>query len=136
MVDLLYRMIAIDLDGTLLSPTGTVTQRTRAAIQGALSSGYMVCFATGRNFTESRAILSAVEHFHHAVFVSGAMVMDTRQRVTLHRTLMDPQLARQLSRLLESRGHAVHALQDTGHAGIDYLISDNVPLTTATEQWL
>jgi len=64
------------------------------------------------------------------------MVMDTRQHVTLHRTLMDPELARQISALLESLGHAVHALQDTGRTGVDYLISDNIPQTFATQQWL
>ena len=31
-----YRMIAIDLDGTLLSPTGQVTPRTKAAVHRAL----------------------------------------------------------------------------------------------------
>src|SRR4051812_30912243 len=48
-----YRMIAIDLDGTLLSPTGQVTPRAKQAVQRALNAGLLVCFATGRNWTES-----------------------------------------------------------------------------------
>ena len=116
-------MIAIDLDGTLLSPTGDVTPRTKAAVHRCLAGGYLVCFATGRNFTESKTVLDAVAHYASAVFVGGAMVIDTRQRITLHRTLMDPGLARELCEFFESRSHAVLALQDTGHAGVDYLMS-------------
>ena len=49
-------MIAIDLDGTLLSPDGRVTPRAKAAVHRALSAGLLVCFATGRNWTESKAV--------------------------------------------------------------------------------
>jgi 5-amino-6-(5-phospho-D-ribitylamino)uracil phosphatase len=131
-----FKMIAIDLDGTLLSPKGEVTPRTRAAVQRVLEAGFLVCFATGRNFTESRAVLDAVGHYDSAVFVGGAIVIDTKRHATLHRTLMDPQLARQVSQFFESRGHAVLAMQDTGSAGVDYLISKQMPLTEATKQWL
>jgi Cof subfamily protein (haloacid dehalogenase superfamily) len=131
-----YRMIAIDLDGTLLSPAGEVTPRTKAAVHTALKAGLLVCFATGRNMTESQMVLDAVAHYDTAVFVGGAMVMDTKQRTTLHRTAMQPDLAREVCALLESLGHAALALQDTGLAGVDYLITDGVELNLATTQWM
>src|SRR6476660_9097029 len=118
-----YRMIAIDLDGTLLSPTGEVTPRTKEAIHAALEAGLLVVFATGRNWTESQTVLDAVAHYDTAVFVGGAMVVDTKQRVTLHRSMMDPQLAREICAVMENAGHAVLALQDTHEAGVDYLIT-------------
>jgi Cof subfamily protein (haloacid dehalogenase superfamily) len=131
-----YRMIAIDLDGTLLSPTGEVTPRTKAAVHRALRAGLLVCFATGRNMTESQMVLDAVAHYDTAVFVGGAMVMDTKQRTTLHRTAMEPALARAVCATLERLGHAALALQDTGMAGVDYLITDGVALNHATSQWM
>jgi Cof subfamily protein (haloacid dehalogenase superfamily) len=131
-----YKMIAIDLDGTLLSPSSEVTPRTKEAIHRALGAGLLICFATGRNFTECETVLEAIEHYDSAVFVGGAMVMDTRQRVTLHRTLMDGALARELCSFFESHGEAALALQDTATAGVDYLISSDVPLHRITEQWL
>src|SRR6266576_2097463 len=103
------RMIAIALDGTLLSPTGEVTPRTKDAVHRALKAGLLVCFATGRNMTESQMVLDAVAHYDTAVFVGGAMVIDTRQRTTLHRTAMQPQLAREICALLEEMGHAALA---------------------------
>lgn len=129
-------MIAIDLDGTLLSPLGKVTPRAKAAVHKALGAGLLVCFATGRNFTESSAILEAVAHYDSAVFVGGAMVVDTKQRLTLHRQLMEPQLAREVCNTFESAGHTALALQDTSVAGVDYLMSEGVPTNHAIEQWM
>jgi Cof subfamily protein (haloacid dehalogenase superfamily) len=129
-------MIAIDLDGTLLSPEGKVTERAKAAVHQCLSAGLLVCFATGRNWTESKTVLDAVAHYSTAVFVGGAHVVDTKQEVTLHRTMMEPTLAADVCRELESSGHAVLALQDTGSAGVDYLITADVGLNPATAHWM
>ena len=131
-----YKMIAIDMDGTLLSPMGEVTPRTKQAIHRALEAGLLVCFATGRNWTESETVLEAVAHYDSAVFVGGAMVVDTKQRITLHRTMMNPQLAREVSAVMEAAGHAVLALQDKHTAGRDYLITGDFPVTNETARWM
>jgi Cof subfamily protein (haloacid dehalogenase superfamily) len=129
-------MIAIDLDGTLLSPAGTVTEKTKQAVHGCLRAGILICFATGRNWTESKMVLEAVEHYATAVFVGGAMVIDTGQQVTLHKAHVEPKLAQDVCRVLENAGHAVLALQDTEPAGVDYLISADIPLNPETEHWM
>ena len=132
----LYRMVAIDLDGTLLSSDGKVSPRNKAAVHKALKAGLLVCFATGRNYTESQTVLDAVEHYDTAVFVGGAMVIDTRHRKTLHRMGMAPELARGVCELLESMGHAALALQDTQESGFDYLVTADVQLNDATRTWM
>ena len=131
-----YKMIAIDLDGTLLSPRNEVTKRTKDAVHQALKAGLLVCFATGRNWTESRTVVEAVEHYATAVFAGGAMVVDTGRDVTLHRMMMDGMLAAELCRHLETEGHAVLALQDTTAAGVDYLVTGEADLNDATRQWM
>src|SRR3954462_1602987 len=131
-----YKMVAIDLDGTLLSPEGKVTDRTKAAIHQCLSAGMLICFATGRNWTESKTVLDTVAHYDTAVFAGGAIVIDTKQEVILHRQMVDPQLAREVCKVLEEAGHAVLALQDTGAAGVDYLVSDEVPVNAETLHWM
>src|ERR1700733_8902541 len=98
-----FRMFAIDLDGTLLGPDGKVSPRTRTAIAGAVAAGFKVCFATGRSLRESIPILESVGHLDHAVFVTGAVVVDMGKRKTLHRQLMPPPLARELCAFLEDR---------------------------------
>jgi Cof subfamily protein (haloacid dehalogenase superfamily) len=131
-----YRMIAIDLDGTLLTPRGHVSPRTVAAVHRVLSAGIEVCFATGRNWTESEFVLEAVGHYPTSVFVGGAMVVDTKRRKTLHRTIMQPALAAEVCGFFENRGHATLALQDTSAAGVDYLISDVVAIEAPTTIWM
>jgi len=131
-----YRMIAVDLDGTLLNPKGLVTPRTVAAIHRVLAVGIEICFATGRNWTESEFVLETVGHYPIAVFVGGAMVVDTKRRVTLHRTIMQPALAAKVCGFFENRGFATLALQDTSSAGVDYLISDVVPIESPTTTWM
>lgn len=131
-----YKLIAIDLDGTLLQPDGTPSRRVRTAIQKAISAGYRVCIATGRNYTESRQIIEQVGIHDECIFVGGAVIRDTRTGKTLRRTIMHPQLASEICTLFESLGHAVLALQDTCETGVDYLISQNLPVRPATRNWM
>jgi hydroxymethylpyrimidine pyrophosphatase-like HAD family hydrolase len=131
-----YRMLAIDLDGTLLLPDGSVPTRAAAAVRQAAAAGYRICFATGRNFTESRAVLDAVGLRPESVFVGGAMVIDTQHEQTLHRTCMHPPLAADLCRTFEALGHAALALQDTCETGMDYLITGSLPVHEATRRWM
>ena len=44
----MYRLAAIDLDGTMLNQYGLVTQRTKEAIKNAQESGIEVVIASGR----------------------------------------------------------------------------------------
>lgn len=131
-----YRMIVIDLDGTLLLPDGSVPARAAAAVHAAAAAGYRICFATGRNLTESRAILHEVGLLPESIFVGGAMVIDTQREKTLQRTTMHPHLAADLCRTFESLGHAALALQDTCETGMDYLITGAIPVHEATRRWM
>jgi Cof subfamily protein (haloacid dehalogenase superfamily) len=131
-----YRLVAIDLDGTLLCPKGTVTPRTRAAVQKAVMADIRICFATGRSWRESHRILKEAGHFDSAVFVTGALVIDTRRRKTIHRRLMGPDLAREVSQFFQERGQTVLALQDSQQAGVDYLVTEGSPLSSCTREWV
>src|SRR4029078_10171948 len=62
--------------------------------------------------------------------------IDTKQRMTLHRVGMQPELAREVCKHLESAGRAVLALQDSEPAEIDYLVSGDVELNEPTLQWM
>ena len=131
-----YQMIAIDFDGTLLTPAGKVSPRTRSAIRRVLDAGWLVCFATGRNITESRVILDAVDHYPTAVFAGGAIVIDTNARITMHRTTIEPNLARELTAFLDSHGMAAMALQDVESAGVDYFLSAAHAIDPGTQAWM
>ena len=136
---MLYRLIAIDLDGTLLNPQGRVSERTRSAVRRALDAGAIVCFATGRNWNESRPVFESVGHLDYAVTVGGAVVMDAAAGKIVHRKTMDGGLAAEVCGVLEGCGQEVLALQDHEVSDVDYLMSeksDGLRMNPATETWL
>lgn len=50
----MQHLIAIDLDGTLLTDKKTISSRNKQAIQKARDNGHIVCIATGRPFRASQ----------------------------------------------------------------------------------
>ena len=78
-----YDMIAIDMDGTLLSSRLTVTPMTVAAIQEAMAAGREVVFCTGRSVSELRPYLAPFAGMHYAVCEAGACLYDLRAERTL-----------------------------------------------------
>jgi len=77
-----------------------------------------------------------VGHHDWAVFVGGAMVVDTKSGATVRRTLVEAKLAAELCEFIENKGHAALALQDTGVADADYLATADAPLNASTERWI
>jgi hydroxymethylpyrimidine pyrophosphatase-like HAD family hydrolase len=53
------RLIALDVDGTLVNPAGHIAPRTALAIRAARARGVEVIIATGRSFSEGIQALSA-----------------------------------------------------------------------------
>ena len=70
------RLIAVDLDGTLLNDQKEITPRTRAALQAAAARGVEIVPATGRTVSGIPAELRAMAGVHYAITANGARVMD------------------------------------------------------------
>lgn len=74
------RLIASDLDGTLLSPDGTVSRENREAILAAAEQGIIVMAATGRP-ARWLEVLADVEALHPVVVASnGAALYDLAEQ--------------------------------------------------------
>lgn len=71
-----YRLIATDLDGTLLRSDGTVSARTVKTLQMAEDAGLTVVVATGRPLRWMRPVADSLGHTGIAVLANGAMVYD------------------------------------------------------------
>ena len=52
-----YRLLAIDVDGTLLGPDHEISPPTSSALLDAIAAGWVVCICTGRNYTEAKPYL-------------------------------------------------------------------------------
>src|SRR5947207_9363592 len=51
-----YKLVALDIDGTLLNTQRKVTPRTRAALDTARANGVTVALVTGRRFASARLL--------------------------------------------------------------------------------
>ena len=72
---MLPRLIATDLDGTLLDPAGHLTPRTAAALRAVADAGVVVVFATGRPpFIAAREVQAAGTGVHYGVMANGTVV--------------------------------------------------------------
>ncbi|MFN2518412.1 MAG: HAD family hydrolase [Jatrophihabitantaceae bacterium] len=70
------RMLASDLDGTLLRTDGTVSPRSRDALKAATDAGLLVAFVTGRPPRWMDDIADATGHTGVAVGANGAVLYD------------------------------------------------------------
>ncbi|WP_338671576.1 Cof-type HAD-IIB family hydrolase [Streptomyces sp. SCSIO 30461] len=88
-----FRLIATDLDGTLLRSDGTVSGRTREALAAATAAGAAHIVVTGRAVPWTRHILDALDYRGLAVCGQGAQVYHAGEHRLLTSVTMDRQLA-------------------------------------------
>lgn len=107
-----YDLLAIDLDGTLLSPLGEVSEANRHAIARAKSAGVRVSICTGRGYNECKGIARAIGQTDPVVVAGGAILSEAATGETLHRFPMDRGLVARLVETLTGHGHAALILKD------------------------
>jgi len=88
-----YRLIATDLDGTLLREDQTVSRRTRDALAAATAAGAAHIVVTGRAVPWTRPILEDLGYEGLAVCGQGAQVYDAGADRLLTSVTLDRQLA-------------------------------------------
>ncbi|MFA5628805.1 MAG: HAD family hydrolase [Dehalococcoidales bacterium] len=71
-----YKLVAVDVDGTLVDKNGKVSQVDILAIAKAQSKGIQVSLATGRVIKACRRIIEEVSLGGHHIFYDGAVVTD------------------------------------------------------------
>jgi Cof subfamily protein (haloacid dehalogenase superfamily) len=90
------RLVATDIDGTLLRSDGTVSDRTRAALQAAGDAGLLVAFVTGRPPRWLDVLIEQTGHLGLAVGANGAVIYDMRTEQILAAHLLDQALMLEL----------------------------------------
>ncbi|WP_424569159.1 HAD family hydrolase [Streptomyces sp. CH-036] len=88
-----YKLVATDLDGTLLRGDGTVSERTREALAAATAAGAAHIIVTGRAVPWTRHILDDLGYEGLAVCGQGAQVYHAGEHKLLTSLTLDRQLA-------------------------------------------
>jgi 5-amino-6-(5-phospho-D-ribitylamino)uracil phosphatase len=104
------KLIAIDIDGTLLTPDGQITPRTRSAIQQAQGMGIVVTLATARRYFNTTAIAAELGIELPLIVYDGALIVSHPTQTILAGQTLQVQVAQQAVEIL-----ARHSVQPIVH---------------------
>lgn len=87
-----YKLLALDMDGTLLTSDKRVSKRTREALARLSADGVPITYCSGRCFCELLDYPTEVPFIRYGVLASGAVVYDFVEQRTLALHSFDPEV--------------------------------------------
>ncbi|MFF5204980.1 HAD family hydrolase [Streptosporangium sp. NPDC000396] len=96
------RLVATDLDGTIVRSDGTVSARTVAAFDRVRRAGALFVFVTGRPPRLMRDIAEAFGHHGLAICSNGALLYDMSRGEVVGENLIQPEELVEAARLLRT----------------------------------
>lgn len=115
-----YRLLAIDVDGTLVDAHDEMTPATREAIDRARRAGIRVVVATGRRYGRTLHLLEKLGLRVPLVAASGALVKDPRDHRTLYRAEFPGSLLRETLAVIDQCGFEPVLCGDTYTDGFEF----------------
>jgi Cof subfamily protein (haloacid dehalogenase superfamily) len=82
--DLHYKLVAIDLDGTLLNNSGQLSERHIKAVKKARAAGVHVVIATGRYYMQTERIIKELEFDGILITNDGAVIIENKTKEIIH----------------------------------------------------
>jgi HAD superfamily hydrolase (TIGR01484 family) len=127
----MIKLLALDLDGTLLNSRGEITEKNLAAIQRAEEKGVLVTIATGRRFRDALPVARQINLNAPLICHNGALLKfyDTLETVAV--SLLAKETVREILRVGKKfGGDALLSADPIGKGVLLYdTVSDaNVPL--------
>src|SRR5579883_3276853 len=104
-----YRLLALDVDGTLLDSRGVLRPRVRAAVRRAAAAGCLVALATGRRFSSAVEVAQQLGLDTPLILHNGAIVRQASTGVVLAETPLPLATARPVAREIVAAGSQVLA---------------------------
>ncbi len=118
------RLLALDLDGTLLDSRGQISERNRLAIDNAREQGVHVALVTGRRFRDSRPVALELGLDIPLISHNGAL---TKHAATLQTVSIFPlPLDAARKALRTGRNAGADALLSDDHEGLGVLVYDHL----------
>lgn len=106
------RLLALDLDGTILADLHTIPPRTQAVIKGAVEQGVHVTIATGREYDITHKFVEVLGLTTPTICCQGGLIYNGQTGETINRDGLSVPLAHQLIDLARTRPFALHLCLD------------------------
>ena len=118
------RLVATDLDGTLLREDGSVSAYTVETFARARAAGLPVVFVTGRPPRWLPMVADVTGHSGAAICANGAVVIDLRSGALLDAHPISPEVLDEVVRTLRAElpaiGFAAEWVTDSGESGTEF----------------
>jgi Cof subfamily protein (haloacid dehalogenase superfamily) len=115
-----YRLLALDVDGTVVNSQHELTDRTRDALLRARHAGIELVLATGRRYSRALPLVEPLELNVPLITASGALVKRAADHHTLFRAEFLPGALERCLEIVASASYEAVLYADTFDAGYDY----------------
>jgi Cof subfamily protein (haloacid dehalogenase superfamily) len=120
-----FRLLALDVDGTLLDRSGHLRPATARAVASAAGAGLRPVLCTGRRYRRALPIARELGLDAPLVCNSGALVKESGDHRTLWRADLDPELVADLLALYRDRGEVVVSFTDRAPGHADFVVAED-----------
>lgn len=113
----MYKLIAIDMDGTLLKEDKTVSDITKKAIERARKKGVKVVLASGRpieGITKYLQELNLVDKEDYVLSFNGCLIQNTETREVISKNILKGSDLNYLYSISKELGVNIHAFSKLG----------------------
>jgi Cof subfamily protein (haloacid dehalogenase superfamily) len=120
MPDRTIRLLALDVDGTVVNSRHELAPPTRDALRRAVEAGVRVVLATGRRYRDALGVARAIGLESPLITASGALVKDTADHSTLFRARFAEGVIESVVAQIDRRGHEPILYTDSYAEGFDF----------------
>ncbi len=117
-----YRLLAIDIDGTLVNVDDELSPPTREALMRAGAHGIQVVLATGRRYRQTVYLADPLAIDVPLITASGALIKDPIDHRTLLCETIEPALLRETLTIIDQVGYEPVVFADTYNEGFDFYL--------------
>lgn len=96
-----YRLVALDIDGTIVGPDLVISRRLKGAVADAVSAGAVVTLATGRMLRSARRFAAELGVTGPIICYQGALTADAGTGEYIRHERLEPETARAVIGLLD-----------------------------------
>ncbi len=97
----MYKLVAIDLDGTMLDSYGMVTENTKNTIKKVEEQGVEVVIASGRPIDSIKTIAREIESKNYFIAGNGAIVYDVKKDEIIYEKTMSKEKVLEIIKICE-----------------------------------
>ena len=102
----MYKLVAIDLDGTMLDSYGMVTEETKETIKKVEEQGVSVIIASGRPIDSIKSIANEIDSKKYFISGNGAIIYDMEKEEIIYEKCMPKEKVLEIIKICEENSIA------------------------------